>query len=307
MEHHVIIIGSGPAGFTAAIYAARANLAPILFEGLQPGGQLTTTTEVENFPGFPDGIGGPDLMDLLRRQSERFGTRIVAEEVSAVEIAPRRHAVEAAGQWHRAPALIVATGATARYLGIPGEDDLKGRGVSACATCDGFFFRDRSVFVVGGGDTAMEEAGYLAGICRTVTVIHRRREFRASPIMVEKARSRGNVRLELEQVPVRLVATDSGTFRAVVVRHVSTGEERTLEGDGFFVAVGHTPQTSLFQGKLELDPGGYIVTRPGTTRTSVEGVFAAGDVQDRTYRQAVTAAGTGCMAALEAQRYLESL
>jgi thioredoxin reductase (NADPH) len=307
MEHHVIIIGSGPAGLTAAVYAARASLAPIVLEGLQPGGQLTITTDVENFPGFPEGVQGPELMDLMRRQAARFDAEIVGEEVSRVALSPRAHRVWAGEREFSAPAVIVSTGASARYLGIPGEEDLKGRGVSACATCDGFFFRNKDVFVVGGGDSAMEEATYLAGICRSVTVIHRRGEFRASPIMVERARSRENIRFELSQIPLGVEAGAEGTFRAVRVRNVDTGRERSLEGDGFFVAVGHTPNTEIVRGQLELDDAGYIVTAPGTTRTSVEGVFAAGDVQDRVYRQAVTAAGTGCMAALEAQRYLESL
>jgi thioredoxin reductase (NADPH) len=307
MKHQVIIIGSGPAGLTAAIYASRANLAPILFEGLQPGGQLMITTDVENFPGFPEGVQGPELMDLMRKQAVRFGTELISEEVTKVRFGPRAHEVRAGDQKHEAPAVIISTGATARYLGIPGEEDLKGRGVSACATCDGFFFRQKDVFVVGGGDSAMEEAIYLAGICRSVIVVHRRLEFRASPYMVDRARERENIRFELEQIPVRLEATGDGVFRAAVLRNVSTGEERALEADGFFVAVGHSPSTEVFDGQLELDEAGYIVTRPGSTATSVEGVFAAGDVQDRIYRQAVTAAGTGCMSALEAQRYLETL
>jgi len=307
MNHKVIIIGSGPAGLTAAIYASRANLSPVLFEGLQPGGQLMITTDVENFPGFPEGVQGPELMDLMRRQAERFGTDLVSEEVTKVRLTPGAHEVWVGDQKHETPSVIISTGATARYLGIPGEEDLKGRGVSACATCDGFFFRQKDVFVVGGGDSAMEEASYLAGICKTVTVVHRRLEFRASPYMVERARERENIRFELEQIPVRLEANEDGTFRAAVLKNVSTGEERAVEADGFFVAVGHTPNTALFEGQLELDDTGYIVTRPGSTATSVEGVFAAGDVQDRVFRQAVTAAGTGCMSALEAQRYLETL
>ncbi len=307
MDHKVIIVGSGPAGLTAAIYAARANLRPILIEGLQPGGQLTITTEVENFPGFPAGVQGPELMDLIRKQAERFGTTIVQGEVTAIDPSPRSHRATAGGDSWAAPAMIISTGASARYLGIPGEEELKGRGVSACATCDGFFFRGRDVFVVGGGDSAMEEAGYLAGICKSVTIIHRRSEFRASSYMVERARNRPNVRLELGQVPVRLVATDDGLFRGVVLREVASGKERTLEGDGMFVAVGHAPNTAILEGKIELDDAGYVVTGPGSTRTSVEGVFACGDVQDRVYKQAVTAAGTGCMAALDAQRYLETI
>ncbi len=307
MKHQVIIIGSGPAGLTAAIYASRANLSPVLFEGLQPGGQLMITTDVENFPGFPEGVQGPELMDLMRKQAARFGTELVSEEVTKVRLEPRAHEVWVGDTRHEARAVIISTGATARYLGIPGEEDLKGRGVSACATCDGFFFRQKDVFVVGGGDSAMEEASYLAGICRSVIVVHRRLEFRASPYMVDRARERGNIRFELEQIPVRLEAAEDGTFRAAVLRNVSTGEERTLEANGFFVAVGHTPNTDVFDGQLELDETGYIVTRPGSTATSVEGVFAAGDVQDRVYRQAVTAAGTGCMSALEVQRYLEAL
>jgi thioredoxin reductase (NADPH) len=307
MKHQVIIVGSGPAGLTAAIYASRANLSPVLFEGLQPGGQLMITTDVENFPGFPEGVQGPELMDLMRKQAERFGTQLVSEEITKVRLEPRAHQVWAGEQMHEASSVIISTGATARYLGIPGEEDLKGRGVSACATCDGFFFRQKDVFVVGGGDSAMEEATYLAGICRSVIVVHRRLEFRASPYMVDRARERENIRFELNQIPVRLEARDDGTFRAAVLRDVATGEERRVEADGFFVAVGHSPNTEVFGGQLELDETGYIVTKPGTTATSVEGVFAAGDVQDNVYRQAVTAAGTGCMSALEAQRYLETL
>ncbi len=307
MEHKVVIVGSGPAGLTAAIYAARANLSPVVIEGMQPGGQLMITTEVENFPGFPEGIEGPDLMDRMRKQAERFKTSFIFSEVGKVELRPRAHAIWTDSEKLVASAVIISTGASARYLGIEGEDALKGRGVSACATCDGFFFRDRDVFVVGGGDSAMEEANYLAGICRTVTIVHRRPEFRASPIMVERVRSRGNIRLELGQVPLRFEAGPDGTFEAVILRDVETGVVRRAEGHGVFVAVGHSPNTGIFSGQLDLDEAGYIVTRRGTTQTSVEGVFACGDVQDHEYRQAVTAAGTGCMAALQAQRYLESI
>jgi len=306
MEHHVVIIGSGPAGLTAAIYAARANLSPLVIEGLQPGGQLTITTDVDNFPGFPEGVPGPELMDLVHRQAERFDTVFVQDEATKVDLSPRHHRVWVGDREIVAPALIISTGASARYLEIPGEEDLKGRGVSACATCDGFFFRDKTVLVVGGGDTAMEEAHYLAGICKKVVVIHRRLEFRASPIMVERARNRGNIDFELNHVPVRLEQRDE-MFGGAVVRHVETGEEKLLEADGFFVAIGHNPNTAIFDGQLDMDDTGYLVTAPGSTRTSVEGVFACGDVQDRVFRQAVTAAGTGCMAAIEAQRYLESL
>jgi thioredoxin reductase (NADPH) len=307
MDHKVVIVGSGPAGLTAAIYAARANLSPLVIEGMQPGGQLMITTDVENFPGFPEGVQGPALMDLMRKQAERFGTKFVFSEVDRVEFDPGHHRIWVDSQEYRASTVIISTGASARYLGIEGEEELKGRGVSACATCDGFFFRDRDVFVIGGGDTAMEEASYLAGICKSVTVVHRRLEFRASPIMAARVAKTGNIKLELEQVPVRFIGGEDGTFEAVILENVRTSERRTLPGHGVFVAIGHTPNTGVFAGQLELDQAGYIITKPGSTKTSFDGVFACGDVQDRTYRQAVTAAGTGCMAALEAQRYMESL
>jgi thioredoxin reductase (NADPH) len=307
MDHKVVIIGTGPAGLTAAIYAARANLSPIVIEGIAPGGQLMTTTDVENFPGFPEGIKGPELMERTRRQAARFGTIYVQGEVTEVSLSPREHRIQVEGESYTAPSVVISTGASARYLDIEGELELKGRGVSACATCDGFFFKDREVFVVGGGDSAMEDAIYLSGICRKVTVIHRRHEFRASPIMVARARSKDNIVFELGKVPVRFDAGPDGTFQAAVIEDKSSGEVERLMGDGVFVAIGHTPNTAVFQGQVKMDDHGYIITAPDSTATDMEGVFACGDVQDNVYRQAITAAGTGCMAALEAQRYLEAL
>jgi thioredoxin reductase (NADPH) len=301
---NVVIIGSGPAGLTAAVYAARADLRPLVIDGVQPGGQLTITSDVENFPGFPEGVQGPELMDRMRRQAERFGTRFVGDEATRVDFSGRPFAIDVGRDRIDARAVVVATGARARRLGLPSEEALFGRGVSACATCDGFFFRGKDVLVVGGGEAALEEAVYLARTSRTVRVIHRRDQLRATPIMIERARGTPNVSFVWDTVVTECLDPDQGRFVGARVRQVKTGEERVLEADGLFVAIGHAPATDIFAGQLELDPAGYVVTRPGTPRTSVPGVFAAGDVADPHYRQAVSAAGAGCAAAIEVQRFL---
>ncbi len=306
--HKVIIIGSGPAGHTAAIYAARANLAPLMFEGVVrggiPGGQLMITTEVENYPGFPDGVKGPEVMELFKKQSARFGTEIVAADVDRVDFSKRPFRMWAEDKEHAAQTVIIATGAQARWIGLDSEKALQNRGVSACATCDGYFFRNQHVSVVGGGDTAMEEANYLAGLCASVTVIHRRDSLRASQIMQKRALDNPKIKFLWNKVVTKVHDVEKGTVTGLEVKDTKTGETSLHETQGLFVAIGHTPNTDLFKGQLTLDENGYIVTKPGTTQTSVEGVFAAGDVQDHVYRQAVTAAGTGCMAAIEAERWL---
>ena len=301
----VIIIGAGPAGYTAAIYSARANLAPLLFTGLQAGGQLTLTTSVENYPGFVDGVMGPDLMETMRKQAERFGTEIVGEDVTAVDFARRPFRVTVGNLTHEAETVIIATGANAKLLGLPGERELMGHGISTCATCDGFFFRDQDIMVVGGGDSALEEALYLARLGRRVDVVHRRDSLRASKIMQERAQANPKISFIWDTVVERIADPAIGKVTAVSLRNLKTGEVSERKIDGLFVAIGHTPNTSLLQGQVDLLPNGYVKVEPGTTRTSVPGVFAAGDVADFTWRQAITAAGTGCMAALEAERYLE--
>ena len=304
MTEKVIIVGSGPAGLTAAIYAARADLNPLMFEGSQAGGQLMLTTEVENYPGFPDGILGPDLMDQMRKQAERFETRIETVDVTKVDFGSRPFKVWVGADEHLAESVIISTGASARWLDVPGEERLRGRGVSACATCDGFFFRDREIVVVGGGDTAMEEAMFLTKFASKVTIIHRRDEFRASAIMAKRALEHPKVEVMWDTVVEAMLGTDEVT--GVTLRNVKTDEVRDLATEGVFVAIGHTPNTEIFKGQLDMDSVGYLTLRgDGSTATSVEGVFAAGDVADSTYRQAVTAAGTGCQAAIDAERWLE--
>jgi thioredoxin reductase (NADPH) len=302
----VIIIGSGPAGYSAAIYAARANLAPLMFSGMQAGGQLMLTTLVENYPGFVDGIMGPELMETMRKQAERFGTDMVAEDVTAVDLSRRPFTVTVGDATHEAQTIILATGASARLLGLPGERELMGRGVSTCATCDGFFFKDQNILVVGGGDSALEEALYLARLGRTVTVVHRRDTLRASKIMQERAFKNPKITFLWDSVIETIADPTLGKVTAAILRNVKTGELSERPVDGLFVAIGHDPNTALVRGQVELLPNGYVKVEPGSTRTSVSGVFAAGDVADFTFRQAVTAAGTGAMAALEAERFLES-
>ncbi len=302
----VIIIGSGPAGYTAAVYAARANLAPLMFTGLQAGGQLMLTTLVENYPGFVDGIDGPVLMETMRKQAERFGTDMIAEDVTAVDFSKRPFTVKTDSAIYEAETVIVATGASAKMLGLADELQLMGRGVSTCATCDGFFFKDQNIMVVGGGDSAMEEALYLARLGRKVDVVHRRDTLRASKIMQERAAKNPKINFIWDSAVDSIADAKAGKVTNVNLRNLKTGQITTHAVDGLFVAIGHQPNTALFRGQLELLPNDYIKVKPGTTQTSVPGVFAAGDVADYTWRQAVTAAGTGCMAALEAERDLEA-
>jgi thioredoxin reductase (NADPH) len=302
MTEKVLIIGSGPAGLTAAIYAARADLGPFMIEGMERGGQLMITTDVENYPGFPDGVMGPDLMEQMRKQAERFGTRIVSSDVTDVDFSQRPFTVSVGQDTYSAQSIIISTGASARWLGVEGEERLRGFGVSACATCDGFFFRDKELLIVGGGDTAMEEALFLTKFASKVTVVHRRDEFRASPIMVARLLEHPKIEVLWDSVIVEIVGDTLVT--GAKIRNVKTDEVTDIEADGVFVAIGHTPNTKVFEGEIDLDEDGYILTEPGTTVTSVEGVFAAGDVIDKVYRQAVTAAGLGCQAALDAQRWL---
>jgi thioredoxin reductase (NADPH) len=300
--HDVIIIGSGPAGLTAAIYAARANLHPVVIEGVGAGGQLMLTTDVENFPGFPEGILGPELMMKFREQAARFGTEFLTADVDRVDFSERPFGVWVGTTEYRARSVIVSTGASARMLGLPAEERLLGHGVSTCATCDGFFFRQKPLAIVGGGDSAIEEALFLTKFATSVTVIHRRDSLRASKIMQDRAFANDKIRFRWNAVVEDIVG--DGKVEAVVLRDTKTGATSSLEVEGLFVAIGHDPNTKLFVGQLELDENGYIVTAPDSTRTSVEGVFAAGDVQDHVYRQAITAAGSGCMAAIEAERWL---
>ena len=301
----VIIIGGGPAGYTAALYTARANLDPLVVEGFNWGGQLMITSDVENYPGYADGILGPAMMADFRHQAERFGAEFVTDDVTRVDFSERPLRVYVADEEHRADAVIVATGASARQLGLPSEQLLQGRGVSYCATCDGAFFRDKVVIVVGGGDSAMEEATFLSRFARKVVIVHRRTEFRASPIMVDRARANDKIEFVLDAVVEEILGEADGHVTGVRIQDTAMGETRVLEADGVFVAIGHDPTTALFLDWLDHDEQGYLITEPGSTRTNITGVFAAGDVQDHTYRQAVTAAGSGTMAALDAQRFLE--
>ena len=303
-QHQVVIIGSGPAGYTAAIYAARANLKPVLFTGLQPGGQLTITTDVENYPGFPKGIMGPEMMELFREQAARFGTEIIDDVVTSVDLGKRPFTVRSDVKEVLAQAVIVCTGASAKWLDLPSEKALSGHGVSACATCDGFFFRGKEVSVVGGGDTAMEEANFLAKMCAKVTVIHRKETFRASKVMIARAQANPKIAWEFNQEVIEVLGEKKTGVRAVKTKNLVTGAVRELPTQGLFIAIGHTPNTALFKGALAMDEVGYLKVEAGTTRTNIPGVFAAGDAADAIYRQAVTAAGTGCMAAIDAERFL---
>ncbi|HEY1480125.1 MAG TPA: thioredoxin-disulfide reductase [Gaiellales bacterium] len=300
----VIIIGGGPAAYTAALYAARANLNPLCIEGFQSGGQLMITSDVENYPGFRDGILGPELMAQMRSQAERFSTEFISDDVTSVDFSESPHKVFVGDQEYRARAVIVATGASARQLGLPSEKTLQGRGVSYCAVCDAAFFRGQRVVVVGGGDSAMEEATFMARFASEVLLVHRRDEFRASPIMVDHAKATENLKILTPYTIDDVLGVAEGKVTGVHLRHAVTGEERIEEAAGFFVAIGHDPNTSVVLDWLDHDENGYLVCEPGTSRTKIEGVFAAGDVQDHVYRQAITAAGSGCMAALDAERWL---
>ncbi len=298
-----LILGSGPAGYTAAIYAARADLKPVVYQGLQPGGQLTITTDVDNYPGYPDGVKGPDMMVDFQKQAERFGTDVRFGLATSVDLSKRPFRVVIDEKKEiLAQTLIIATGASAKWLGMESEQRFNGFGVSACATCDGFFYRGQTVAVVGGGDTACEEASYLSKLCKKVYLIHRRDALRASKAMQRRVMKAENIEIVWDHIPKEIVGDQ--TVNGVVIEHVKTGKITKLDVEGFFVAIGHQPNSSIFKGKLDMDDNGYLITTPGSTQTSIPGVFAAGDVQDHVYRQAVTAAGTGCMAAIEAERFL---
>lgn len=303
--HKVIIIGSGPAGFTAALYASRANLDPIIFEGQQPGGQLTITTEVENYPGFPKGILGPDMMELFREQAHHFGAKSIYQSVTAVDFSSRPFKVtDEEGVDYFSETVIVSTGASASLLGLPKEKELMGYGVSACATCDGFFFKEKKIMVVGGGDTAMEEANFLTRFASEVTVVHRREALRASKIMQERATKNEKIKFLWNSEIVDVVGDTTSRIQGVKVRNVKTSEVREMPTQGLFIAIGHKPNTGLFKGILDMDDNGYLITQGKSTKTNIPGVFACGDAQDHYYRQAVTAAGSGCMAAIDAERFL---
>ncbi len=302
-ERDVIIIGSGPAGLTAAIYSARANLKPLVIEGLQAGGQLMMTTEVENFPGHRDGVMGPELMAEMRAQAGRFGAEFMEGDVTSVDVSRQPYSIHTSAGSRSARTIIIATGASARLLGLPAERALMGHGVSTCATCDGFFFRGRPIAVVGGGDSALEEAIFLTKFASKVTLVHRRDSFRASKIMQDRAMANSRIEIVWDSTVEDIIASDHGEVSAMVLKNTKTSERKRVAVDGVFIAIGHSPNTSLFEGKLEMDENGYLVTHDGA-KTSMPGIFACGDVQDHVYRQAVTAAGSGCMAAIDAERYL---
>ena len=306
MKRKVIIIGSGPAGLTAAIYSARANLSPLVFEGIQPGGQLTITTDVENYPGFPDGVMGPDMMDKFRKQAQRFGAECLFQTVEKVDISKQPFSVWANGQKYQSESIIISTGASAKLLGLDAEKELMGNGVSACATCDGFFYKDKKVVVVGGGDSAMEEATFLTKFASEVIIIHRRDEFRASKIMVERAIKNPKISIKYNSIVKNIIGTKDSGVESIEIEDVKSKTTSVFNCDGVFMAIGHVPNTKIFNGSLGLDENGYIKTMPDSTHTNIAGVFACGDVQDSIYKQAVTAAGSGCMAALDAEKWLEN-
>ena len=306
MKRKVIIIGSGPAGLTAAIYSARANLSPLVFEGVQPGGQLTITTDVENYPGFPDGVLGPDMMDKFRKQAQRFGAECLFQTVEKVDISKQPFSVWANSQKYQSDSIIISTGASAKLLGLDSEKELMGNGVSACATCDGFFYKDKKVVVVGGGDSAMEEATFLTKFASEVIIIHRRNEFRASKIMVERAIKNPKISIKYNSIVKNIIGTKDSGVESIEIEDVESKTTSIFNCDGIFMAIGHVPNTKIFNNSLNLDENGYIKTIPGSTHTNISGVFACGDVQDSIYKQAVTAAGSGCMAALDAEKWLEN-
>ena len=305
--HKTIIIGSGPAGLTAAIYAARANLSPIVFEGNQPGGQLTITTDVENYPGFPDGVLGPDMMDLFRKQAQKFGAECFYKHVSKVDFSSSPFKVYVQDEEYLAESVIISTGASARMLGLAAEKELIGYGVSTCATCDGYFFKEKEIVVIGGGDSAMEEASFLTKFANKVTLIHRRDEFRASKIMIDRVLDNPKIEIIKNAVVTDILGSQKDGVSSILLKDAIDGKERNFDCDGVFYGIGHEPNTNQFKGMINLDDQGYIITNPGSTLTNVAGVFACGDVQDSHYRQAITAAGSGCMAAIDAEKYLEDL
>ena len=308
MKYKVIIIGTGPAGLTAALYTARADLSPLIFEGPQPGGQLTITTDVENYPGFPNGIMGPELMDKFREQAVKFGAESIRKMVDKVDLSNRPFKIYSGDVMYEAETVIISTGASAKLLGLESETKLMGYGVSACATCDGFFFKDKKVFVIGGGDSAMEEATFLTKFASSVTIVHRRDEFKASKIMQDRALNNDKIDVIWNSTVEEMIGNpDEGGLEKVILRNVQTNKVSEHEIDGLFLGIGHKPNSDIFKNYLNLDDQGYIITTPGTTKTSVEGVFASGDIQDKTYMQAVTAAGSGCMAAIDAEKFLETL